>query len=95
MFIVCLHFILPRRYSADLVHANGSASLLQFLMLRSRASSSSFTESNSPRLRHCRVMIPKKTSTMFRKKQLVGVKCRLTRGFSLSQSRTFWCLQVA
>ncbi len=50
---------------------------------------------NEPRRIACLVMMPKKISTMFNQEQLVGVKCRVTRGFSASQAFTFACLCVA
>ena len=42
-----------------------------------------------------RVMMPKKTSTMFSQLPLVGVKCRWTRGFFASQALMLGCLWVA
>jgi hypothetical protein len=41
------------------------------------------------------VMMPKKISTMFSHEQLVGVKCRVTRGFLSSQARMLGCLWAA
>ena len=43
----------------------------------------------------CRVMIPKKISTMFSQDPEVGVKCIVTRGFLASQAVTAGCLWVA
>jgi hypothetical protein len=40
----------------------------------------------------CRVMMPKKISTMFNHDPEVGVKCIVTRGFLASQALTLGCL---
>jgi hypothetical protein len=47
-----------------------------------------------PRRMAWRVMMPKKISTMFNHEQLVGVKCRVIRGFLASQVRMFSWLWV-
>ena len=46
------------------------------------------TEVKLPRRMACRVMIEKKTSTMFSHDPDVGVKCKVIRGFFASQART-------
>jgi hypothetical protein len=43
----------------------------------------------------CRVMMPKKISTMFSYDPDVGVKCRVTRAFMASQAVRSRCLCVA
>jgi hypothetical protein len=48
-----------------------------------------------PRRMAWRVMIPKKIPAMLSHEQPVGVKCRVTRGLSVSQLRTSACLWVA
>ena len=53
------------------------------------------TEVKDPRRMAWRVMIEKKHSTRLSHEQLVGVKCRVTRGFLASQARTSACLWVA
>ncbi len=57
---------------------------------------SSRTERKEPRRMACRVMMPKKTSTMFNQEQLAGVKCKVTRWFSgrASHRRISGCLCV-
>ena len=48
-----------------------------------------------PRRMACRLMIPKKISTMFIQDALVGVKCSVIRGCLASQALTFGWLWVA
>ncbi len=60
----------------------------------SMAAMRSLTEVKLPRRMACRVMIEKKTSTMFSQDPETGVKCRVTRGFLASQARTSGCLWV-
>ena len=55
----------------------------------------SLTERKVPRRMAWRVMMPKKISTMLSQEQLVGVKCRVIRGFSLSHAFTAGCLCAA
>jgi hypothetical protein len=59
------------------------------------AAVSSLTEVKVPRRMAWRVMMPKKISTMFSHDPEVGVKCRVIRGFLLSQACTSGCLWVA
>ena len=54
----------------------------------------SLTEVKVPRRIACRVMIPKKISTMFIQLPEVGVKCSWMRGCLASQSVTAGCLWV-
>ncbi len=82
--------ILIRPVKRSVSHmSNGLASVLWFSMYRSVAASRSLIEANVPRLRHWRVMMPKRISTVFSQEQLVGVKCILTRGLAASQLFTF------
>ena len=59
------------------------------------AVSRSLTLWKVPRRIACRVMIPKKISTMFSQEPEVGVKCNCTRGCLASHAVTFGCLWVA
>ena len=81
--------------STSLVQVKGSQRSFQPSMKPRMASLRSRTESKVPRLMAWRVMIPKKISTMFSQDPLVGVKCRVTRGFFSSQATTLGCLWVA
>jgi hypothetical protein len=58
------------------------------------APTSCLTLWNDPRRIAWRVMIPKNTSTRFSQEPLVGVKCRVTRGFLSSQRLISSCLWV-
>ncbi len=55
----------------------------------------SLTEVNVPRRIACRVMIPKKISTMFSQDPEVGVKCSVILGLRSSHRATLGCLWVA
>ena len=81
--------------SAVLVQTNGSQRSFQPSMNLWIAAMRSFTEVKVPRRIACRVMIPKKISTMFSQDPDVGVKCMVIRGFLASQACTFGCLWVA
>ena len=74
--------------SASLVQTNGSQRSFQPLMNAVMASVRSRTEPKVPRRMAWRVMIPKKISTMFSQDPLVGVKCRVIRGFRASHAFT-------
>jgi hypothetical protein len=52
------------------------------------------TEVKDPRRMAWRVMTEKKHSTRLSHEQLVGVKCRVTRGFFASHALTVACLWV-
>ena len=71
---------------------NGWQPSFQPSMKASMAAMGSLTEVNVPRRIACRVMIPKKISTMFSQDPEAGVKCGVTRGFFASQPRTAGCL---
>ena len=64
-------------------------------MKRRMAAVRSLTLLKLPRRMAWPVMMPKKISTMFSHDPLVGVKCRVIRGFRASQARTAGCLWVA
>ena len=66
--------------SASLVQTNGWQRSFQPLMNAVIDSIRSSTELYVPRRMACRVMIPKKISTMFSHDPLVGVKCTVIRG---------------
>ena len=78
-----------------MVQTNGWQRSFQPSMNRSMAAISSLTLAKLPRRMAWRVMIEKKTSTMFSHEPLVGVKCRVIRGLRASQARTAGCLWVA
>lgn len=84
-----------RMSSAVLVQMKGSQRSFQPSMNVSMVVMRSFTEVNVPRRIACRVMIPKKISTMFNHEPEVGVKCIVIRGLRASQARTAGCLWVA
>lgn len=86
---------LLRMSSAVLVQMKGSQRSFQPSMNVSMVVMRSFTEVNVPRRIACRVMIPKKISTMFNHEPEVGVKCIVIRGLRASQARTAGCLWVA
>src|SRR6476620_999613 len=78
--------------SAVLVQLNGWQSVFQLSMNLVIALMRSVTELNAPRRIACRVMMPKKISTMLSQDPEVGVKCMVTRGFCASQALTLVCL---
>ncbi len=82
-------------WSALFVQVKGWARSFQPSMYSPIASSRSLTLWKVPRRMACRVMIPKKISTMFNQDPLVGVKCRTIRGFFASRAWTLGCLWVA
>ena len=84
-----------RSSSAVLVQTKGSQRSFQPSMKTPIAVLRSATLRKVPRRIACRVMIPKKTSTMFNQEPEVGVKCRLIREFFASHAWTLGCLWVA
>ena len=82
-------------WAAVLVRTEGSQRSFQASIKMPIAPMRSLTEVNVPRRIACRVMMPKKISTMFNHDSLVGVKCRVIRLFLSSQLVTSGCLWVA
>lgn len=95
MALVFARLMLARISSGSLVQANGAGWSFQLSMNVPIAATSSLTEVNEPRRMAWRVMTEKKHSTRLIHEQLVGVKCRVARGFFVSQALTSGCLWVA
>ena len=95
MVLVFARWMLAGISSASLVQANGRGWSFQLPVNAPMAAVSWRTEVNEPRRMAWRVMTEKKHSTRFSHEQLVGTKCRVTRGFLASQVLTLACLCVA